>query len=257
MGFKDRVHLLSDQLEGDAPIAWRKDWPSLLALSLVILLTGPWPVLALWVQRWNVQTLWDAKDHWEGTKQFAITFVIIGILSVIAFIQFQPTLSVLGPHNNWSWLFYHTLFWWFWWALLTPTFALIAERVDPRTQRIRRVLLPQERPPAPQSAASSNAVTQSSGKKKAARPKKKGRPVPLGILLAEEKAEMERRRTQIHYIQPSLPSHEGIEASPAASVPPVPETSLPLPAETASPPEPPKSKKQPERRNPESLDNLF
>jgi hypothetical protein len=44
MPFKDRVHLLSDQLEGDAPIAWRKDWPPLLALSLVTLLTGPWPV---------------------------------------------------------------------------------------------------------------------------------------------------------------------------------------------------------------------
>ncbi len=257
MAFKDRVHLLSDQLEGDAPIAWRKDWPSLLALSLVTLLTGPWPVLALWVQRWNVRTLWDAKDHWEGTKQFAVTFVIIGILSVIAFIRFQPTLSVLGPHNNWSWLFYHTLFWWYCWALLTPTFALIAERIDPRTQRIRRMLLPQELLPAPQPAASDKAVTQSSGKKKAARPKKKGRPVPLGILLAEEKAEMERRRTQINYIQPSSPSHEGIEASPAASVSPVTEISVPLPAETASPPEPPKSKKQPERWKLESLDNLF
>ncbi len=68
---------------------------------------------------------------------------------------------------------------------------------------------------------------------------------------------MERRRTQINYIQPSSPNHEGIEASPAASVSPVTEISLPLPAETASPPGPPKSKKQPERRKLESLDNLF
>jgi hypothetical protein len=258
MSFRNRVHVLSDQLEGDAPIVWRRDWPSLLALALITLLTGPWLVLALWVQRWNVRTLWDAKDHWEGTKQFAVTFVIIGILSVIAFIQFQPALSVLGSRNIWSWLFYHTLFWWFWWALLTPTFALVAERIDPRTQRIRRVLLPQERPPAPQSAASDEVVAQSR-KKKATTPKKKrkGRPVPLGILLAEEKAEMERRRTQINYIQPSLPSHEGIEVSPAVPVSSVPEESLPLPAETASGSGSPKSKKQPERRKPESLDNLF
>lgn len=253
MSFKAHIHYLSDLLEGDVPVDFRKGWPYLLALFLFTMLTGPWLVLALWVQRWNVRTHWDAKDHWEGTKQFAATFVFIGILSVIAFIRFQPVFSVFGSRNIWSWLFYRTLFWWFWWALLTPTFTLITERVDPRTQRIRRVLLPQERPPAPQSAASNEAVAQSYGKKKATTPKKKrkGRSVPLGALLAEEKAEMERRRIQIDYIQPPLPSHEGIEASP------VPEASLPLLAGTDSPPGSPKSKKQPERRKPESLENLF
>jgi hypothetical protein len=258
MSFRSRVHLLSDQLEGDAPIVWRRDWPFLLVLALITLFTGPWLVLALWVQRWNVQTLWDTKDHCKGTKHFAVTFVIIGILSVIAFIRFQPALSMLWPRNIWAWLSFHTLCWWFWWALLTPTFALVAERVDPRTQKIRRVLLPQERRPAPQPAASDEAVAQSPAKK-ATTPKKKrkGRPVPLGILLAEEKAEMERRRTQINYIQPPLPSQEKIEASHAMPVSPVPEESLPLPAETASAPGSPKSKKQPDRRKPESLDNLF
>ncbi len=253
MSFKDHIHYLSDLLDGDAPVDWRKGWLFLLALALITLLTGPWLVLALWVQCWNVRTLWDTKDHWEGTKQFAITFGMIAILSITAFIKLQPALSILWSRSVWFWFFYHMLFWWFCWALLTPTFALIAERVDPRTQRIRRVLLPQERPPGQQSVPSDEAIARSPGKKKATARKKqrRGRPVPLGILLVEEKAEMERRRTQIHYVQPSLPSHEEIEASSAASILSAPDESMSLPPETTLAPGSPKSKKQPERRNPE------
>lgn len=252
MSFRNRVHVLSDQLEGDAPIVWRRYWLSLLVLALITLFTGPWLVMALWVQRWNVRALWDAKDHWEGTRQFAITFVIIGILLVIAFIKFQPVLSVFGHRNIWSWVFYHTLFWWFCWGLLTPNFALLAERVDPRTQRIRRVLLTQERP-APQNSAASDQTVAQSRRKKATTPKKrrKGRPIAFGILLAEEKAEMERRRKQVNYIQLPLASDERTEATPDA------EPSLTLLEDTASSPGSLKSKKQLERREPETLDNLF
>jgi hypothetical protein len=223
-------------------------------LALVTLLTGPWLVLALWAQRWNVRTLWDAKDHWEGTKLCAVTFVLIDILLIGAFIRFQPASFMF----TWLWLFYRALFWWLWWTLLTPVFALIAEHIDPRTQKIRRVLLPREHPPVAQVGATGKAARRSLGKKKAATRKKgKGRPVLLWELLIEEKAEMERRRTQINFIQPQSLSNEAMETQAAEPDSPVPGT-LWLPPDGTNPPsEPPATKKPPEPGKPESLEDLF
>lgn len=254
MSFKDRLHVLSDQLEGDAPVVWRRDWLSLLALTLVTLLTGPWPVLALWTQRWNVKALWDAKDHWDGTKLCAMTFVLIDILLIGAFIRFRPASFMFG----WPWLFYRVLCWWLWWALLTPAFALVAEYIDPRTQKIRRVLLPREHLPEAQAGSTGKAATRSPGKKKAATRKKgKGRPVPLWELLTEEKAEMERQRTQINFIQPQPLSSEARETQPAEPAPPDSQEIMaatrwddPI-AGAAS------VKKAAEPGKPESLDDLF
>ena len=62
---------------------------------------------------------------------------------------------------------------------------------------------------------------------------------------------MERRRKQVNYIQLPLASDERTEATPDA------EPSLTLLEDTASSPGSLKSKKQLERREPETLDNLF
>jgi hypothetical protein len=238
MSFKSRLHVLSDQIEGEAPVVWRRDWLPLLALTLVTLLTGPWSVLALWTQRWNVRDLWDAKDHWEGTKRFAVTFVLFDILLIVAVMRFRPAPFTFTK----AWLF-----WWLWWLLLTPAFTMIAEHIDPRTEKIRRVLLPRERPPVAQ-------VGVTGKKKKTARKKGKGRHVPLGELLIEEKAEMERRRIQINFTQPHSEAMETQAAEPAS---PAPGTLWLLPDARVTPTEAPASKTPPEPEKPESLDDLF
>jgi hypothetical protein len=68
---------------------------------------------------------------------------------------------------------------------------------------------------------------------------------------------MERRRTQINFIQPQSLSNEAMETQAAEPASPVPGALWLLPDGTVPQPESPTSKKPPEPGKPESLDDLF
>lgn len=249
MSFRAHFHHLSDLLEDRVAIDWRKDWPYLLILGVITALTGPLYLFGTWIQQWNVQTNpWDGKSRWDGTREFAYTLAFFDLLLVVAIIHFYPQLSVRWSASLGSWLFYHIAIWYVFCALLAPTFALIAERIDPRKRKMRRVRSPSERP-APieesvtQPARKKRTVTTGQGNTTSAtapKKRKKGQPIPMGELLQREQEERERRRTQIVFVQAPLLT----EGTPAPDDP------------SEAPVGPPKAEK-PERRKPEPLDNLF
>lgn len=252
MSFRAHFHHLSDLLEGGVAIDWRKDRPYLLLLSGIILLTGPLSVFGCWIQAWNDRaTPWEASEHWEGTREFAITFAVFDALLLIALVHFAPQLSAFWSRSLGSWLLSHLVIWYVFWTLLAPAFALAARRIDPRTRKARRVRLPSEQPPKPAAVeeppavqlARSKSGSGSTASSTAPKKRNKGRAVPLGTLLVQEREEQERRRTQITFVQAPRPSEDAQEAR-------SPETPPPAPA-------PPPKAEKPERRKPEPLDKLF
>jgi pyruvate/2-oxoglutarate dehydrogenase complex dihydrolipoamide acyltransferase (E2) component len=253
MSFRARFHHLSDLLEGYIALDWEKDWPYLVFLGGITLLTGPLYVFGCWIQEWNDRTTpWDASDHWEGTREFAITFAVFDALLIIALVYFAPQLSAFWSRSLVSWLFYHLAAWYLLWTLLAPAFALLAERIDPRIGKVRRVRLPSEQPPPKPAPVEEPPATQPARSKRgsgnaasspASKKRNKGRTVPLGTLLLQEREEQERRRTQVTFVQAPLLAEGAQEAR-------LPETPPPAPA-------PPPKAEKPERRKPEPLDHLF
>jgi hypothetical protein len=285
--FKNHFHHLSDLLEeGTETINWKQDWRLILIFFAITVLTGPLAMLGMGIQRWNSTPSWDTEDHWNATKQAAITFAGLDLLLVVAFLYFHPFLTA----------FWYPILWYWFCMLLAPTFALVAEKIDPRTATLQRFQLPSEQPPPPAPAAppppSAQQVTveeqelappvqptqrKRSTKKKTATPttpltskqeldkkltKKmnKGRAVPMIDLLQQEKEERERKRTQINYVQtPLLPTEaESVHPLPATTnAPKKEEPSASNGDASSSAPEPSPPQKKPERRQPESLDKLF
>ena len=124
MSFRNRVHVLSDQLEGDAPIVWRRDWLSLLVLALDHAVYRTMACAGFVGSTLECEALWDAKGslgrhkavcchlcyHW-----YPVGHCIYPVPSCALHVR-APQYLVVG--------LFHTLCWWFWWGLLTPTFAL-------------------------------------------------------------------------------------------------------------------------------------
>src|SRR5258707_615339 len=146
MDIRDRIHhlsdLLSDRLEEDVLLTWKRNWPGLLTISCIIVLTGPLLVLAYKIQRWNVRSPWDTEDHWVGTKQFAVTFIGYDLFLLFAFLHFQTELSTFWFPTPWSWFFFCLIIWYVCFTLLSPTLALFFEHIDPQTRSLERMLLP-------------------------------------------------------------------------------------------------------------------
>jgi len=270
--FKNQFHRLSDLLEETDDIPWKQDGHLILVFFAIVLLTGPLCLLGWWMQRWNSTPSWDTQDHWDATKQAAITFGGLDILLVTAFLHFHPSLAA----------FWYLILWYGCCALLAPTFALVAERIDPRTIASQRVQLPSEQPissaapktppqnvtveeqqPTPparkkRSTTKKTAAPTTSKQeldKKLTKKMKKGRD-----LLLQEKEERERKRTQINYVQAPLLPAEAESVHPPLTNTTAPKREEPTSSNVDAPPstpvpEPPP--KKPERRQPESLDNLF
>lgn len=276
ISFKASFRRISDLLEDADDIRWKQDGYLILSLFAIVLLTGPLCLLGWWMQRWNSIPSWDTEDHWTGTKRAAITFAGLGTLLLVALLHFHPPLAA----------FWYLLLWYGFCASLAPAFALVAERIDPRTIASQRILLPSEQPapsavPPPQQVTASEQPAPPARKKRAATKKpttsmtskqeldkkltkkmNKGRPIPLGDLLLQEQEERERRRTQINYVQaPFLPAEaENTHPSPANTDGLKTEERPALNSDASSSEsasEPPPAQKKPERRQPESLDNLF
>jgi uncharacterized Tic20 family protein len=239
------LHHLSDLSQGEADIDWSSDWGYLTLVLIITLLIGPVLLLAWWMQHWNAASPWDHEDRWAGTKQFAITLIIlIYVPLLLNLVFFHVPLVPFWPHRLLVTVWYHLILWWAALLPLTPTLALVSERIDRRTRKLERVLLPSEQPP-PQLAVTVGHVqaTKSARKRKEAtdgadstqaapKKRKKGRPVPLGQLLLEEQAARQAEQAHIHQL-PHLP-----EASAASS-----------------PPEPPPKKH--DRGTSESLKDIF
>jgi hypothetical protein len=257
MSFRQHFHHLTDLLNGDVTVTWRRDWLYLLVAGGLILATGPWSLLGCWIQQWNTQTNpWDGKSHWDGTRQFAFTFAFFDLLLVAAVIRFYPQLSSRWSASLFTWLFSPLVLWYLFWALLAPLYALLAERIDPRKIRMRRVRAPAERQvPKPahaeegdaQPGRDNNAAATRSVQAASMVPQKKkrtkGRSVPPGVLLPQELAERERgKASSSRFVQaPLLVESEG----------------TPGEVSTASTNGEPSRGEKPEPRKPEPLNDLF
>jgi hypothetical protein len=227
-----------------------------LAAGTLIVVTGLCSLFGVSIQRWNGQVNpWDGKSHWDGTRQFAYTFAFFDLLFVFAVIHFYPQLEPRWSASLVAWLCFHLAIWYTFWALLSPTYALVAERIDPRKRTMRRVRAPFEQV-VPKPAPLEESGAPSGGKKKptailtasSAPPKKKrtrSRPVPAGGSRQQKQAEQQRRwPPQLVFVQAPLV----IESESSSEG----DTSPAKPAAV----EPPQVEK-PERRKPEPLDNLF
>lgn len=247
MSFKQELqrslHHLYDLCEEEVDVDWRTDRPYLAVFFLITILSGPLYLFASWIQHRNASYPWDREDHWDGTKQFAITFAMVDALLVFCLTVFHtqiPFFRVL--------VLYNPLVWYVICALLSSSLALILEHLDPRTRPLQRVLLPSEQQPLQPAAPTDKAQAAQPTRKRrktgtgldssatVLKKRKKGRPVPLGNLLLEEKATREQQRTQIRFHSPPPEEAE---------------------APTASPPSNPAPSKKQERDKRESLKDLF
>ena len=130
------VHAL---FHGAVALDWHADWPCLLVMAGIIVLTGPLVFLACTIQDWCAGTSWDYEDRWRGTRAFAVSFLVVALLLVPFrdfFLQFWP--PTLGA------LFWYPVFSWCLCLLLSPALALLMERFDPKTRPVERILLPAE-----------------------------------------------------------------------------------------------------------------
>jgi hypothetical protein len=140
MKFLRRLH---DLYRGDVEPDWHSDRCSILVALLLVILTGPLIFLTYAIQDWCARSHWDYEDRWNGTKAFAVTF----LLAYLPLIIFRGVLAQFWPHfvgaPDWN----NPLLWWCWCIPLSPALALLSERVDPRTKPLERILLPSELPP--------------------------------------------------------------------------------------------------------------
>src|SRR5215472_11607177 len=257
MSFRRHYHHLVDIYYGEVDITWSCDWPSMLAVVVLMILTETLLPMAWLMQHWCAACPWDHEDRWGGTRQFAITLLLLIyvplILNLMFFhisleqlLHFSPAFA----RSNLLLFVWHTCLWWNALLPLAPTLALISERIDPRTRGLERVLLPWEQPPSPQllenaqEAKTARKRTASDSAGSAPKKRKKGRARPLGELLLEEKARREQQAHANQQPQP-LPASSGQTPPAANPAPPSISSSEPSPA------------RKPERGDRESLKDLF
>ncbi len=246
---RDYIHHLSDLLVGDVPLVWERDWREVLVACYITMLTGPLLVLAWWIQRWNARIPWDSEDHRAGTKRFAVTFIVCDLCLLFTFHHFQTELFSLWFPTTWSWFLFRFIVWYVHWMLLAPALALLLERLDPRTKPLERALLPTEQQSAAQQATRKQVIVSTLDRAATApKKRKKGRPVPLGQLLLQDREAQRQQARQIYFHQPPLLSNE--TDTPGAP-PSSPAPKSPRPSSEAKP------ANTVERRQPESLDHLF
>lgn len=264
MSFQSRLHHLSDIIEGVVDVDWKQDWPSLIVIGIGTILTGPLVLMGFRIQRWNVtNTPWDAGDHWDGTRQFAVTFAIIDVCLFVAYLSFRAQLAT--PHQVIS---YPILLWYLECTLLSPALALLVEKIDSRTVRAKRVRLPSElaSPPASSTVVVHEepppAVPPVSQQK---RPPKQQKSPPS---VTQKKKQVKPSTSTTVDISPFQkqtsvrfdPSHTQLPLEDVSELPEVVEESVP-PAASSPHVEPtiPSSEpsKKSERRKPEPLDRLF
>ncbi len=257
MSFRHHLHHLYDIYNGEVDVHWNRDWSSILAMIIFIILTGFLLPLASWMKNWCAASAWDHEDRWEGTKQFAITLLLFIYVPLLVNLLFFHVPLVPGPYFSrtlaWSNLLVLAPYVCIWWVVLlplAPTLALVLERIDPRTRGLERVLLPGEQPlpqqPLEKTKVAKPARKKAATKKAGAIPKKrkKGRVRPLGELLLEEKA---LREQQARAGQQQFP--------PTALEGPTPTAEIS--ASSSPPSSEPISPKKPDRGKRESLKELF
>lgn len=137
MAFLRRLH---DLYKGDAELDWRSDRRYILFALLLVIPTGPLIFLVYSIQDWSAGSRWDYEDRWNGTKAFAVTF----ILAYIPLIIFRSDLIQYWPRFLGASVWNNPILWWCLCMPLSPAIALLSERVDPRTKPPERVLLPSE-----------------------------------------------------------------------------------------------------------------
>ncbi len=140
MNFLRRLH---DLYRGDVDPDWPSDLRYILPVVIFVILTGP---LIIWVyamQDWCAGSSWDSEDRWQGTRAFAVTF----LLGYLPLILFRGDLAQFWPHVFGAPGWHNPLLWWCWCVPLAPALALLSERLDPRTKPLERILLPSELPP--------------------------------------------------------------------------------------------------------------
>ena len=251
MDWRGHLHRFSDLLAGDIPFDYQ-DWLVLPVAVYGSILLGPLLMLAFKIQRWNVHTPWDSEDHWTGTEQFAVIFIVWDGLLLLAWFHVHEALALLWSTTLW-WVLFHLLLWYALLALLAPALALLLERLDPRTVPLERVRLPTEQPrPHPSASAPSTrkqaAAAGSEQGTNTPKKRKKGRAVPVGQLLLEEREAQREPARQIRFVQPpSLSSETAVSSAP----PPMPGPQMAPPTSKAKP------VNKADRRQPESLDQLF
>ncbi len=128
-----------DLYNGALALDWPADWPYLLVVAGMVVLSGSLIFFVFAIQDWCAASSWDYEDRWNGTKAFAAAFIVAGLLLVL----FHGFLLQIWLHAL-SVLFWYPAFWWCLCLLLSPALALLAERVEPRTKPIERALLPAE-----------------------------------------------------------------------------------------------------------------
>ena len=254
MNVRAALHRFSDLLASESPFDWERDWLVFVIVFFGSILLGPVVLLAFKLQRWNARCPWDSEDHRAGTKQFAVTFLVWDGLLLLAWFHFQAQVARLSSTAFWWWVLFHLLLWYAVLALLTPALVLLLERLDPRTVPLERVQLPTEQPrfhpsvptrPTPKKAAAAGSEQGTNTPKK----RKKGRAVPLGQLLLEEREAQREQARQLRFVQsPALSGETAV-----ASVPP----SSPGPHTATGTSKAPPAATKADRRQPESLDQLF
>jgi hypothetical protein len=137
MAFLRRLH---DLYRGDVEPDWRSDRRYILFALLLAISTGPLIFLVYSIQDWSAESRWDYEDRWKGTKAFAVTF----LLTYMPIIIFRADLLLNWPRFLGDPVWYNPVLWWYLCMPLSPALALIAERVDPRTKKLERILLPFE-----------------------------------------------------------------------------------------------------------------
>lgn len=262
MSFQSCIHHLSDIIEGVVDVDWKRDWSSLLGVGIGTILTGPLVLLGFGIQRWNVtNTPWDAKAHWNGTRQFAVTFAIIDALLVVAYISFRAQLVTPGKVITYS-----ILLWYLGCTLLSPALALLVEKVDPRTMKAKRIRMPSEIVPSlPQpsplvvSAEPLEVPTVSQPKRPPKQqkrspssvPKKKQetRPPSTSVDIRPFKKDAPVRFEPSHLPMEDTPDLPQIVEEPVSSESPLPRVEPTVPSSERLP--------KREKRKPEPLDQIF
>ena len=256
MSFQERVHHLLDLLSSDASIEWEKEWPYLVVLGLVTLITGPAYLLAIWSQQWNNTTNpWDSRDHWAGTRLFAITFAVFALFFIAALIRFFPYFVTTWLQSAFSRFLFPFMVSWLLCLFFVPALTLALERVHPGVRGMHRVRLPSERPPpppAPPPARKKNPVTTA----------KKNSPLLNTVFFVPGNAEQKPPKARVDSTLP--PIQRNVKEGPvAAPLPSIPEGEVdeeegwPPPAATERVATDREAEQPSEKRKPEPLDNLF
>lgn len=170
MKFLRRFH---DLYRGDAEPDWRSDRRYILPVFVLVMLTGLLIFLVYAIQDWCVGSTWDYEDRWNGTKAFAVLFLLASIPLII----FRGDLAQFWPRFLGAPVWNNPILWWCGCIPLSPALALLSERVDPRTKPLERILLPSELPPPPTLAEEKASPTSTARRKKSAAQQKENQTV--------------------------------------------------------------------------------